>query len=189
MTASPGGNTPRLSLVVAMADNRVIGQQGGLPWHLPADLKRFKALTMGKPLVMGRKTFESIGRVLPGRPHVVITRTPGYAVPEGVDVVASLLEALARAHALAIRWKAHEIAVIGGGEIFAEALPLADRIYLTEVHAEIEGDTWFPELDPAEWHERLRERLQEADGDQPALDFVILERVPDEAPGGTGGTP
>lgn len=125
-----------LTCIVAVSENGVIGRAGDLPWHLPEDLKRFKRLTLGHTIIMGRKTWVSIGRVLPGRRSVVLTRTAGFA-PEGATVVGSLDEALA--------FGEDEVFVIGGASLFAEALPRADCIHLTRVHARIEGDTFFPE--------------------------------------------
>ena len=136
----------RISIIVAMARNRVIGASGGIPWKLPEELKLFKEVTMGHHLVMGRKTYESIGRLLPGRTTVIVTRQPGYRV-EGAIVAHSLEEAIAACGA------DDEIFVIGGEEIFRAALPLADRLYLTTVDAEIAGDTYMPEFDPSAWRE------------------------------------
>lgn len=127
-----------LSCIVAVSENGIIGREGDLPWHLPEDLERFKSLTMGHPMVMGRRTYESIGRPLPGRKSVVLTRSDQFA-PEGVTVVGSLDEALDACEG------EDEVFVIGGASLFAEALPRADRLYLTRVHATIEGDTFFPE--------------------------------------------
>lgn len=135
---------PIISLVVAMDRNRLIGRDNGLPWHLPADLKHFKAVTMGKPIIMGRKTHESIGRPLPGRRNIVISRDPAYSAP-GCEVFTGLDEALA---ALA---DVEEIAIIGGMGIFTLALPLADRMYLTVIDDTFEGDAWFPAFDESEW--------------------------------------
>jgi len=140
-----------VSLVVAMARNRVIGRDGGLPWRLPQDLKFFKRTTLGKPVLMGRKTFESIGRPLPKRRNIVITRNNDWPAPQGVERAVSLQAALA----MAAEPAPEEIAVIGGGQIYAEALAapgLVTRIYLTEVQGEVEGDTHFPALGP-EWAE------------------------------------
>lgn len=162
-------NKPEIFLVVAVADNGVIGVGGGMPWHLSADFRRLKALTMGKPLVMGRKTFDSLPGVLPGRRHIVITRDHGWSA-EGAEVVHSLEEALKLANA-------PHIAIFGGAEIYTLALPLADRIELTEVHAAPAGDTRFPEFDRSEWSETLRE-AHPADGRNPAFDFVTLVRKP-----------
>ena len=135
-----------ISLIVAMAKNRVIGAGGRIPWHLPNELKVFKSLTMGYHIVMGRKTYESIGRLLPGRTSVIVTRQRDYDVP-GAIVVHSLGEALAACAGDT------EIFVIGGAELFREALPTADRIYLTVVDAEPEGDTFMPQFEPGDWHE------------------------------------
>lgn len=149
MTSNPQGPKPRISIIVAMAKNRVIGANNQLPWHLSADLKRFKALTMGHHIIMGRKTWESFGRLLPGRRHVIVSRQPGYSVA-GAQVVHSLDAAIAACTG------DDEIFVIGGGEIYRQALPVTDRIYLTEIIREFDGDTRFPELDKALW--RLTER-------------------------------
>lgn len=135
---------PIISFVVAMDRNRLIGRENGLPWHLPADLKHFKAVTLGKPILMGRKTFESIGRPLPGRRNIVISRNPHYQAP-GCEVFTSLDNALA---ALA---DAEEVAIIGGMGIFTLALPLADKMYLTVIDETFEGDAWFPSFDESEW--------------------------------------
>jgi len=133
-----------LSCIVAVSENGVIGRDNDLPWHLPADLNRFKSLTMGHPIVMGRKTYDSIGRPLPGRRSVVLTRSGEYA-PEGVTVVGSLEEALDACEGES------EVFVIGGASLFSEALPRADRLYLTRVHADVEGDTFFPPVDFDRW--------------------------------------
>ncbi len=162
-----------LSLVVARAANGVIGRDGGLPWHLPADLRHFKRLTVGKPIVMGRRTFESIGRPLPGRHNIVLTRDPNWAA-DGVTVVPNLAEAIAAA-GLQQGVRPEEIMIIGGSAVYAEALPSARRVYLTEVHAEPDGDTRLAEFDPQVWHERARED-HAAEGAAPAFSFVTLER-------------
>lgn len=136
----------RISLVVAMARNGVIGRDNALPWRLPADLAHFKRVTMGHPIVMGRRTYESIGRPLPGRKNIVVSRNDGFSAP-GCTVVDSLDAA----------WKAaagaEEACVIGGTSLFEESLPVADVIHLTEVEADVEGDTWFPQFDRGEWRE------------------------------------
>lgn len=141
---------PKLSLIAAMADNRVIGVDNRLPWRLPADLQHFKRLTMGKPMIMGRKTFESLPGLLPGRPHVVVTRNPAYQA-EGAEVVHSLEAALA-SHP-----EAEELMLVGGANLYAQGLPLAARLYLTEVHVAVEGDAVFPDFDLTEWQEVARE--------------------------------
>ncbi len=155
-----------VNLVVARADNGVIGRDNALPWRIPADLQHFKRLTLGKPIVMGRRTFESIGRPLPGRLNIVLTRDPDWQA-EGVTVAASLSDALAA--------DVPEVAVIGGAQVYAEALPFATHVHLTEVHAAPEGDTVLPAFDPAEWRETARED-HAADGDTPGYSFVTLER-------------
>lgn len=161
-----------ITLVVARADNGVIGRNGAVPWRIPADMQHFRRVTMGKPCIMGRKTWDSLPRKpLPGRVNIVITRDRGLQA-EGAVVVSSFEEALARAEAEA----PEEIAVIGGAEIYQLALPHAARVYLTEVHAELDGDTMMRALDPAEWKEVAREdHAAEVSGDLP-FSFVTLER-------------
>lgn len=154
-----------ISLVVAASTNNVIGVAGGLPWHLSDDLKRFKALTMGKPIIMGRKTFESIGRALPGRQNIVITTQADYQA-EGCDVVTSVDAAIEVAGETA------EKMIIGGGEIYRLFLPVADRIYLTRVAVDVVGDTLFPELDSDIWRETGRETHTAGEGND--HDFAIL---------------
>lgn len=153
-----------ITLIAAMAENRVVGKEGAMPWHLPDDLARFKAITMGHPIIMGRKTFDSIGRPLLGRLNIVLTRQEGYS-PEGVAVARTLDEALALAGA------SGEVFICGGGEVYREALPLADRVHLTVVHRPFEGDTTFPEL-PADFAETARE---EGEGEPPHT-FITFER-------------
>jgi dihydrofolate reductase len=155
-----------ITLIYARAANGAIGRDGGLPWHLPADLKRFKALTMGKPMVMGRKTFESFPAPLPGRRHIVLTRD-GRWKAEGAEVAGSVDEALAMAGP-------GEVMVIGGAEVFALLEPLATRIELTEIHGEYDGDTVMPPPG-AEWRAAAREE-HPADGARPAHGFVTLVR-------------
>ena len=157
-----------------MARNRVIGRNGDLPWQLPADLRHFKSVTMGKPIIMGRKTFESIGRPLPGRKNIVVTRRANF-VSDGVLISNNLTAAIALGKAIASEDNVDEIMVIGGGEIYAKALSDADRLYLTEVHADIDGDTFFPALDRGLWREKSR-NSHAADGDKPSFDFILLER-------------
>jgi len=134
----------KISIIVAVSTNNVIGVDGGLPWRLPEDLRKFKSITMGKPMIMGRATFESIGRALPGRRSIVLSRQAGF-VAAGCDVVTS------PGQALEIAGDVEEVMVIGGGNIYEQFLPMTDRIYLTRVDAHIDGDTWFPALDPGEW--------------------------------------
>ncbi|MBS0578456.1 MAG: dihydrofolate reductase [Proteobacteria bacterium] len=160
---------PVVSLVVAMAHHGVIGRDNALPWHLRADLQRFKSLTLGKPVLMGRKTFESIGRPLPGRSNIVLTRDARWSAP-GVTSAHTLAEALARAAGAA------EVAVIGGAEVYRLALPSARRIFLTRVLAEVPGDTRFPELDEAEWREVGRSSHPADEHNDYPVTFVTLER-------------
>lgn len=141
-----------ITLVVAAAENGVIGRDGGLPWRMPSDLRQFRRLTLGKPVIMGRRTFESIGRPLDGRDNIVVTRDPAFRPPSGVTVVRSFEAALEAARRMARARGADEIAVIGGGEIYRAALPVADRIHLTRIHARPAGDTFFSDPDPALWH-------------------------------------
>ncbi len=154
-------------LIAAVAANGVIGAGGAMPWHIPADLRRFKSLTMGLPMVMGRKTFESLPGMLPGRRHIVLTRDAEWQA-DGAEVARSLDAALALANA-------SHIAVVGGAEIYALALRCASRIELTEIRAEIPGDTYMPPLGEG-WHETLREEHGASDG-RPAFSFVTLERA------------
>jgi dihydrofolate reductase len=158
-----------ISLVVAMDESGIIGRDNALPWHLPADLKRFKAITLGKPILMGRKTFESIGKPLPGRLNLVLTRSRDWQ-REGAITMHSVEEALARAG------DAVEVAVIGGEEIFKLALPFAARIYLTEVHARVEGDTAFPAFDRSQWREVERSTHPADERHAYSMTFSTLER-------------
>lgn len=140
---------PRITLIAAVAKNGVIGRDLDMPWKLSTDLKRFKALTMGNPMIMGRKTFLSVGeRPLPGRPHIIISRNPDYR-PAGVDVVSSLEDALSLAANKAAELGVDEVFVAGGGEIYRQAMPFADQLSVTHVEVSLEGDTFFPEIDPA----------------------------------------
>ncbi len=156
-------------LVVAVADNGVIGADGAMPWHIPADLRRFKALTMGKPIVMGRKTFESLPGILPGRRHIVLTRDKQWD-EDGAEVVHSVEEALSLANA-------PHVAVVGGAEIYRLFLPLTDRIELTEIHSRPAGDVTFPAFDRVGWQEISRESYP-TEGRTPGFDFVTLLRKP-----------
>jgi dihydrofolate reductase len=159
-----------LSLIVAISQNHIIGRGGRLPWRLPADLKRFKQLTMGHHLIMGRKTFESIGRVLPGRTTVVLTRS-ARAFPPGVVAVSGLAEALAVAR------HDSQAFVVGGAELYRQALPVADRIYLTRVHADVDGDTRFDLQLDASWRMICDERFPADAANQHAYSFQVLERL------------
>ena len=158
-----------ISIIVAASTNNVIGVAGKLPWRLSDDLKRFKALTMGKPIVMGRLTWESIGRPLPGRRNIVVTRQPDF-VADGCDVVASPAAALRAAG------DADEVMIIGGGQIYELFLPKAGRVYMTRVHAEITGDAWFPELDDREWVLAAQESHAADDVNEYAFEFRTYER-------------
>jgi dihydrofolate reductase len=157
-----------VTLIVARAENGVIGRDGSLPWHLPADLRRFKALTLGAPMVMGRKTFESLPGLLPGRRHIVLTRNPEWHAP-GAEVVRDLAEALRVAGE-------PRVSVIGGAEIFREFVAVADRVELTEVHARPEGDTCMEPFDPAHWR-RVASETHGAEDGRPAFSFVTLARI------------
>jgi dihydrofolate reductase len=159
-----------VSILVATDERGAIGRDGGLPWHLPEDLKRFKALTMGKPIVMGRKTWESIGRPLPGRHNIVITRQPGY-LATGATVVDSLDAAISVAGDTA------EVCVIGGAEVYRLALPRAGLIHLTRIHARVPADTYFPELDAAQWREVDREDRPADEKHAYAYSFLELRRA------------
>ena len=158
----------KLSLIVAMDRNRLIGCDNQLPWRLPADLQHFKATTMGKPIVMGRKTWESLGRPLPGRTNIVITRNENY-LAEGAVVVHSLQVALEKADA-------EEIMLIGGANLYAQALPQVDRLYLTRVDGSFEGDAWFPEISESEWLLSATEVHEPDEKNQHAYRFEIYNR-------------
>lgn len=158
-----------ISIIVAMSTNRVIGAEGALPWRISDDLKRFKALTMGKPIVMGRRTWESIGRPLPGRQNIVITRQDGF-LAEGCDVVASPAAALEKSG------DAVEIMIIGGSQIYDLFLPKATRLLVTQVHAEIDGDAYFPPIDDAEWRLIDAEAHAPSEANEFAFDFRTYAR-------------
>ncbi|RMG34279.1 MAG: dihydrofolate reductase [Gammaproteobacteria bacterium] len=160
---------PNLSLIAAVADNGVIGIHNRLPWHLPADLAHFKRLTLGKPIIMGRKTWESLPGLLPHRTHVIVTRNPDYQA-EGGFVVHSLEEALDTFGDV------EELMVVGGADLYAQALPLASRLYLTEVHAKPEGDSHFPPFDRAEWKEVERVEGRVDERNPIPHSFVIFQR-------------
>ena len=166
-----------VAFVVAVAENGVIGRNGQLPWRMPTDLKRFRQLTLGKPVLMGRKTYESIGKPLDGRDNIVITRQKGFASP-GVRVVDTVTGALALGRELASRRGVDEVAVIGGAEVFRAALPLTQRVYLTLVHGRPDGDTVLDDFDPKVWRQASREPMQQTAGDQFSADFIVLDRQP-----------
>jgi dihydrofolate reductase len=161
---------PRIAFVVAVARNGVIGRKGELPWHISSDLKRFKAITMGKPVIMGRKTWDSLPRKpLQGRTNIVVTRQHDYAA-EGAVVVNSLDEALAKTDG-------EEVCIIGGGELFKEAMPIANRLYLTEVDLDVPGDTFFPKIDPKSWKEVSREVHPRGPKDDASFILRVLDRA------------
>ncbi len=166
-----------LALVVAVSQNGVIGADGGLPWRLPSDLKRFRALTWGKPLLMGRRTYESIGRPLPGRTSVVISTDPVFTVPDGVLKGASLEEGLRLADEAADAMGADEIMVIGGARLFHDTLPMARTLHLTHVHAAPGGDVFFPAFDEAQWREIERDGPIQGEKDEAAFTAVTLVRA------------
>ena len=162
-------------LIVAVAENGVIGADGAIPWRLKSDMQRFKALTSGKPVVMGRKTFVSIGRPLPGRTNIVVTRDPDFRAA-GVVVTNSFANARAIAIGDALRRFATEIAIIGGAEIYAQWMGLADRLEITEVHAQPDGDTRFPAVDATAWEEVARERNPAGPDDSADFSYVTYRR-------------
>lgn len=165
----------KLSMIVAMAQNRVIGRNNALPWYLPNDLKYFKQTTLGKPVIMGRKTYESIGKPLPGRTNIVITRQADFQA-EGVKVVHSVAEARDLAESVCLIDGQDEAMIMGGAEIYSLAFEQCDRLYLTEVHAEVEGDAYFPEYDRDAWQEVAREDFA-AEGPNPYnYSFVVYDR-------------
>jgi len=165
---NPAANAPRIAVIAAMAINRVIGIENRLPWHLPEDLKHFKALTLGHHIVMGRKTYESIGRPLPGRTTVIVTRDPGYRV-EGCLTAHSIDEAIVLSAA------DDEVFFVGGAELYAQVLSRADRLYLTEIQIEVAGDAHFPLVDRSIWQESVRNRQQNEAG--MLYDFVTYTRT------------
>jgi dihydrofolate reductase len=165
-----------IALIAAVARNGVIGRDNQLPWRLPGELKYFKAMTLGKPVVMGRKTFESLGKPLPGRTNIVITRDPGFAA-DGAVIVASIEAALREADAIARRDGVDEIMVIGGAEIYRQTLPLAAVLYLTEVQAEVEGDAYFPAIDRAGWSLERREHVAAPSPESFAYDLCVYRRL------------
>lgn len=165
----------RLSMAFAMAQNRVIGRDNALPWHLPKDLQYFKAITLGKPIIMGRKTFDSIGRPLPGRPNIVITRNVDWQ-QDGVYVVHTVDEALALGESLAKEQGADELMVIGGSQIYTELLDRAERLYMTQVHAEVEGDDYFPEFAMSDWRQISQEHHSADESNPYDYSFLVLDR-------------
>jgi dihydrofolate reductase len=166
---------PEIVLVVAVAENGAIGAANGIPWRLKADQQRLKVITMNKPIVMGRKTFISLRRPLPGRTNIVITRDPDFAAA-GAVVTRSLADALVVAKGDALRRFATEIAVIGGAEIYAASMPIANRLEVTEVHVNVDGDTFFPAIDPSIWTETARSRNAAAADDTADYSYVTYRR-------------
>ena len=175
-TSAEPDSRPRVHVVAAVASNGVIGARGGLPWHLPEDLKHFKAITYGHPVIMGRRTWDSLGKPLPGRENIVVTRSPTLHVP-GASIAASLEAALALCSRATVAF------VIGGGELYAAALRYADVLALTEIQRDFEGDARFPALDRAAWREA--ERVPHATAEGMRYDFVRYERLRREEIGAT----
>jgi dihydrofolate reductase len=164
-----------VAFVVAVAENGVIGRNGELPWRMPTDLRRFRRLTLGKPVIMGRKTYESIGKPLDGRDNIVVTRRRDFAA-HGVHVVDTVQAAVALGGTLAANRGVDEIAVIGGADIFRAALPLAQKVYLTLVHGKPEGNVSLEPFDSNVWRETFRAPMQQGPNDEFAADFLVLER-------------
>ncbi len=163
-----------LAMIAALADKRIIGLDNKMPWHLPADLKHFKAMTLGKPIIMGRKTWDSLGRPLPGRLNLVVSRQPDLQL-EGAETFTSLDAALVRAEQWARGQGVDELMLIGGAQLYAQALPQAQRLYLTRIEASPEGDAFFPAYDEADWA-RIDSQPHPADGDAPAYRFETWQR-------------
>jgi len=161
---------PVITIIAAVADNGVIGKGDGLPWHLPADLKHFKQTTRGHTVIMGRKTFDTVGHPLPDRRNIVLSRNAKAKCP-GAEVVSSMDSALALAH------DATEVFILGGAEIYRLALPRVDRMVLTHVHANVEGDTHFPEIDFSQWHEADRREIPADEANTYPMSFVVYERL------------
>ena len=168
---------PKLAAIVAMSENRVIGIKNTLPWHLSEDLKHFKAVTMGKPIIMGRLTFESIGKPLAGRTNIVVTHQNHWSY-ENTLVAGSLEEAIALAYKEAEGNELKEVMIVGGANIYHQALPLLDVVYVTEIHETLEGDAFFPELDAADWSEERREGPYKSEKNGLPYSFVIFQKRP-----------
>lgn len=166
----------QLALIVAQSENRVIGRNNALPWHLSEDLKYFKKVTLGKVIIMGRKTYESIGRPLPGRTNVVVTRDPGWSA-DGVTVVHSLEQAVEQAAAISEINGVDEAMLIGGAELYAQALPLARRLYLTQVHHQVSGDAYFPVLESAQWQQVGRQDFDAVEPNPYNYSFIVFDRI------------
>ncbi|MDG1708699.1 MAG: dihydrofolate reductase [Emcibacteraceae bacterium] len=166
----------KVSLIVAAAENGIIGKDNDMPWKISSDLKYFKKVTLYKPVIMGRKTYDSIGKPLPDRPNIVITRDTTFT-REGVITAHTLEMALDVASSMAEAVGQREVMIIGGAQIYALSLPIADRLYLTRIHAEIEGDTSFPDLDEKEWLEYSREDHEKGEKDSHDYSFIVLDRL------------
>ena len=165
----------KIAMIAAVAENNAIGINNKMPWYLPGDLRYFKAVTMGKPIVMGRKTFESLGKPLPGRTNIVITRNPQYS-RDGIRVAHSLEDALSLAESIAMIDGINELMVIGGAEIYRQALSKAERLYLTRVYQSFEGDAFFPEIDENQWTETAREDQKTEDDQHLTYSYLVLDR-------------
>ena len=165
----------KLALICAMSENRVIGKNNTLPWRLPEDLKYFKRTTMGSSVIMGRKTWDSIGRVLPGRTNIIVTRSPALQI-EGVKIALSVSEAIELAEHSALIDGSEEAFIIGGAELYSEAMPFADRFYLTRVHAEVEGDTFLQSFDEAAWREISRKEYKKSDLNPLDYSICVLDK-------------
>ncbi|MGI9402172.1 MAG: dihydrofolate reductase [Rhizobiaceae bacterium] len=169
-------NEIRLAIIAAIGRNGVIGVDGELPWRLSSDLKRFKQITMGKPIIMGRKTFDSIGKPLPGRCNIVITRNDGFLVP-GIEVAANIESGISIARRYAAEENLEEVHVIGGGEIYSRTIEFADRLYITHVHSSPEGDTKFPPIDEKNWKMTSSEDIPAGEKDTAATRFAVYDRI------------
>jgi dihydrofolate reductase len=165
----------RLAMIAAVAENGVIGAGSSIPWRIPSDMAHFKRTTMGKPIIMGRRQFEIFNRPLPGRTNIVVSRQPGYQ-PEGVIVINDLVAAIDHARTIAEAEGAEEAVVIGGGEIYAEAMPLADRLYISHVALRPDGDVFFPAIDPAVWKVMAEPMVERSTKDEAGYVVRVYER-------------
>jgi len=181
--SDPDHPRPRIAMALAMDRNRLIGANGALPWHIPGELAHFKAVTMGKPIIMGRRTFESIGRALPGRANLVVTRDAGWR-HEGTSAHTSLESALQHGRRQAVASEVDEVVVIGGAQLCREAMPRVTRFHLTLVGAEFEGDTWLDAFEWAHWRERSRRSPDPAETGGTPVHYLELERI--DSSGGQG---